>query len=374
MTDEARHHHYIPQCYLRGFAVRERKQHQVNVIDMTNKKAFTTSTRNICSVRDFNRMEIEGVAPDQLEKEIATFEGRAAESIRAVAASKKFEGEDRVYIINMMAALIVRNPQMRENMRDFQERILKMMVGMSLGTKERWESQVAQMKADGHPVREDVTYEQMKEFHDRGEYKIEVAREFHIGIELKSLESVIDALAARKWRLYHTNEETGYFITTDHPVVITWNKPDQVPFFMRDSPGFAMKGTEVIFPLTKGVVLLGRFDGEEGVEEAYQPFVAGCNTRMARFSYDQIYAVKKAFPYFGLAMELYFDKHFLERSLQWKKEIETDRPEIAEGTVQEWSAAGGPPMPKPAIKLKHREAKEWNEQAKFQWPPEPPDR
>ena len=247
------------------------------------------------------------------------FETQARDAILRVAKSRKFEGDDRIIILNLMALLAVRHPLMRENMRQFQERTMKLMMGLVLAKEERWEAQIRRMKEDGQAPDEDVTYEQIKEFHDRGQYTIEVAREFHIGAEFKMFEPVLQTLVARKWKLYYAGERQGHFITTDHPVVLTWNHPDEVPLMHRHSPGFAMIDTEVVFPLTHECFLLGRFEGMlNGSEEAYAPFIARCNTRMISHAFDFAVMINESFPYVIPPDQVYWDDKFMDRVKEYR--------------------------------------------------------
>lgn len=342
MATEARIHHYIPQAYLRGFGWKRGKNWYVHAANLKACKHIQPNTKNICAERDFLRVDIDGQPPDLLESEMGRFEGRAREAILRIAAQRKFEGQDRIVVLNLMALLAVRSPQMRENIRDFQERVLKMMMGTVLAKKERWETQIQQMKADGKAPDLELTYEQMKEFHDQDQYKIEVAREFHIGTELKVFEPVLRTLVARKWKLYYAGRDEGHFVTTDRPVVLTWNRPEDVPPMFRHSPGFGMLDTEVVFPLTSECFLLGRFEGmDDGVEEAYAPFIAYCNTRMISHAFDFAIMFDKAFPYVLPADQMHWDDKFMERAQRYR---ESNPPDM--DAEFEWNVEKGPPMPK----------------------------
>lgn len=370
MAVESRIHHYIPQSYLRGFGWKRGKNWYVNAADLKKLEYFQPNTKNICAERDFMRFEVEGHAPDKLENELGHFEGRAREAILNVSKTHTFDGEDKIHILNLMALLAVRSPQMRENMRDFQERVMKQVMSLSLATKERWEGQMEQLKASGKEVNEGVTYEQMKEFHERGEYTMSVRREFQIGVELKTHQTVLETLFGRKWKLFWASEGCGHFVTTDHPVVLTWNQPDQVPPMFRHSPGFAHIKTELIFPLTHHCLLLGRFeDMEDGVEEAYTNLIAHCNLRMISHAFDYAFMVDKSFPYIHPPDETYWDDKFMLRAADYRKK---NPPKDAEGF--EWNVEDGPPTPK-AVKIPRTtmEAKEFNEDPGFQWPPEIPE-
>jgi hypothetical protein len=283
------------------------------VANLASHQFFETNPRNVGGIRDFNRIEIEGFKPDALEGMLANFESEVAPAIRNVAESHLFEGEDRNTILNLIALLSVRSPQQRENWRQFEERVAKQIMGLTLATKERWEGQLRQMKAAGREVNEDVTYEQAKEFFERGEYDIVLNNEHHIKLEFKAHDVVLETLGNRRWTLYVSNDQTGCFVTSDRPVVLTWNKPHEIPVMMRRSPGFGMAETEVLFPLTKHLALLGCFEGQDGVRQADMPLVAGINLRMIQHAFDQVYSVKRVFPYIGPDGQFHHDRHFMER-------------------------------------------------------------
>jgi hypothetical protein len=317
MATEARHHHHIPQFYLRGFAARLGKgDYKLTVANVAAGNFFETNPRNVGAERDFNRIEIEGHAPDALEQSLAGFEAEVAESFRRVAESHKFEGDDRRNILNLIALLAVRSPQMREHVRKMQQELMKKMLSISLASKRRWEQQEARMIAAGKgppPGEPRLTYEEVKEFHERGEYDILLDRGYQIGLELRTHDPVLHALAARKWTLYTSDDGTGCFVTTDRPVMLTYAKPMEVPLFYRNSPGFGMPETEVMFPLTQHMTLAGMFEGGESIVKANTDTVARANTKMIHGSFGQVYMPKRAIPHLDTDLKLYHDENFMER-------------------------------------------------------------
>src|SRR4029078_201778 len=217
-------------------------------------------------------------------------------------------------ILNLIALLSVRSPQQRENWRPFQENVAKQVMDLALASRERWEGEMRQMKKAGWELNDNITYEQLKDFHERGEYEIAVNQEWHIGLELKGFDVVLRTLVHRKWRLYATTEETGWFVTSDRPVVLTWNHPEKIPVMMRKSPGFGATDTEVYFPLSHKIALVGVFeDVGEGTYEASFELVAKANVRMILAAFEQVYTIKKTFPYIGPDRAAYYDQHFMER-------------------------------------------------------------
>ncbi len=294
---EARNHHWIPQCYLKGFAKSRSKNAKLFVADAISRKTFETIPRNVASARDFNRIDVPGVPPNQIESDYARFEGLVDKALERMAISKEF-GDDEAYnlILNLIALLAVRNPRMREHSQEFQERIIKRMMELTVATKEHYEASL------GTPVRGDVvesdqavTYEAMRDFVERDEYTIEVSTTGHVRQELELVDTVLPLLGKRHWLLIRAPANSGGFITSDDPVVLVWSeRKNRGPF---SSPGFGLRDTEVIFTVTRDLAMLGVFDGEVGVREARPETVAQINGIIVAHSNRQIYARDDRFRY-----------------------------------------------------------------------------
>ena len=65
-------------------------------------------------------------------------------------------------------------------------------MSLALSTRERWEGQVRQARAAGY-IKEglDASYDTMKDFFERGRYKVEVATERHIQLELSTFDKLL---------------------------------------------------------------------------------------------------------------------------------------------------------------------------------------
>ena len=267
------------------------------VVDAVGRKTFETVPRNVASARDFNRIDVPGMPPNQIESDVANFEGLVAKALERMANTKRFgDEEDHNLILNLMALLSARNPRMRENSRSFHERVAKIVMNTTLSSKERYESSFKRAARDGFvdPNRK-ATYESMREFVDRGEYTINVSTTCHVERELKLADTILPLLGARTWLLITAPQGAGGFITSDHPVVLEWSeRKDRGLFF---SPGFGLRGTEVIFAVTQEMVMLGTFDGRRGAIEATPEVVAQFNGIIAAHSNRQIYAKDDRFRY-----------------------------------------------------------------------------
>src|SRR3990167_7899452 len=102
---KARGHHYISQCYLKGFTELGTKASTFTVLDLEKKEILPNqNSMNFCKKRDFNRGEYKALDPNALE----TFLGNEVEpkfdrALRNIERTIKFEGEDRELILNLIA-------------------------------------------------------------------------------------------------------------------------------------------------------------------------------------------------------------------------------------------------------------------------------
>jgi hypothetical protein len=292
----SRNHHYIPQCYLRGFSKNGGKKSMLTVLDLEKKNFFETSTRNIGAVRDFNRVEIKGKNPDFLENSLSGFEGQTASAIKNISATERFEGNDKIAILNLIALLAIRTPNVRENRRMNHEILIKRTMDIALSSNKRYESFRKNMANDGEIYSESITYEDVKQFHENGRYIIELPSEIHIQTEFASIDTVLPYLFQRKWLLFSAkNQDPLNFITTDRPVVLNWCNPQNVGKAIRNYPGYGLNDTEVIFPISKSLFLHGEFDGHEGTRYADDRLIACMNTKMIMSAYKQVYSSTRRF-------------------------------------------------------------------------------
>jgi Protein of unknown function (DUF4238) len=214
---------------------------------------------------------------------------------RVKAAKSLANTEDRDAVMNLISALTIRNPRQRSTINNFVGEIAQRVAEVGLVTKEGWESQVKQMKAAGiWDENSNVSYEDMKKFIEGRRYKIEVAKEFNVAMEIDQHDGLLQHLGNRKWQILVANEGSGGFVTTDVPVCLQWSDgQDHGPF----SPGFGVKGTEVIFPISTTLALRGSFEGEENMVEADIFTVGSINSIIISNAEKQVYAHDFSFNY-----------------------------------------------------------------------------
>jgi len=291
-----RKHHYVPQFYLRGFADAE---NQLFTVDAKAPRCFNSSPEGIAAERDFNRIDAEGVPPDALEKEIAKLEGAIAPSIQRVRSEASF-GQDSVYrddIINLITLLAVRNPRKRKDMDCLLTGLFQAMISMPFESKERWEAVVAQMKEGGQwPKDAPTDFEGHKKFVEENKDKLRPHKNLQLEMELDQLTQMYPYFDARRWRILKAGEETGGFVTTDHPVCVH-RSGEGINYGQQFAPGYGLSDQNILFSLSPTVALIGRLEGEEDMIEANRHCVASVNATIMGYAMRQIYARDDQFYY-----------------------------------------------------------------------------
>ncbi len=293
----ARQHHYIPKFYLNGFTAAHQKKPKVFVYDL-EKNAWLdkpTNIKNIGTIRDFNRVDVQGHAPDALEKSLSSFEADISKALRSVCESDEMPlDDDLIYLMNLMTLISIRNPRVRKNHDRFIKNIVEQTTALTLATKDRFESSVRQMKAAGHGVDlPDVSYEDVLKFHNEKQYTIEINNGMFVAGEFKAFDTVVKLLWKRNWIFVKAAKDAGHFVTSDHPVHLRWSDPKLAAGFL--SPGHGVAGTEVIFPVSKDTALVGRFEGEERTITANRHLVALINSLTIKGCDRQVYSSQDDF-------------------------------------------------------------------------------
>ncbi|MCA0057321.1 DUF4238 domain-containing protein [Mesorhizobium sp. B261B1A] len=281
-------HHFIPQFYLRGFSdAVDRRKSQVFVFDQSTKRSFRTLVRNIGARRNFFRIDVEGFDPNHVEDGMAEIEGEIAPLLEEVIATKSFPSDAHFSSIMMlMGNVAVRNPRFRSMIEDLHVKVANGMIRTTVKDKDRYHDSIREAREKGAPIRDDISYEDMKEFVERGEYNIAIDQTYLIGLELDSVPTVVEQLASRSWSFASAPPATT-FITCDDPVVLAWADGQDRGLY---SPGFGVLGTIVMFPIAPELALIGLFVKQPPNRSFRRDQVADMNTSIAKNSTKQLYA------------------------------------------------------------------------------------
>ena len=291
----ARNHHYLPQCYLKRFTKGCSKKSKLVVYDIHERKVFETIPRNVGSARDFNRVDFKGLDPNSIENAMAVFENKVDNAIKEVEETKRFQGDSKNTLLSFLSLVNVRSPKMREHWRKNQEKVFKKIFDLSLETEDRWSSITNNMQSHGYDTRSGFDYLTMKELHESGCCEFDVTREHQLHREFISLEVIFNSLLERSWMLLEASEQSGPFITTDNPVVLSWITPNHVPSIYQNSPGHGLSETRVYFPLSKKLALIGEFGSLCDYMIAPDQLVASLNHVELFYLDRQLYVPKRQF-------------------------------------------------------------------------------
>src|SRR6201999_3666140 len=94
--------------------------------------------------------------------------------------------------------------------------------------------------------------------------------------EIDQHNQAAERLWDKKMGLIIGSDHSGGFVTTDDPGAIRWTDgQDHV-----NRPGLAEDNSEIIFPLSTKLALIGRSEGEDDVVNADTPTVAEINSHI----------------------------------------------------------------------------------------------
>jgi hypothetical protein len=229
---------------------------------------------------------------------LSGFESELSVALERIIASRSIKDQNnRALLFNLMALMAIKSPRHRENSRRVIERIMKVMMGLATATPERWASHVQHLKAEGAiESKADTDYRKMRDFVEADRYKIEVGRAWHLELELKkSFKAVLPFFFGRKWILFRAPPNTTGFVTSDNPVCLMWSDPARRGGFRQ--PGHGLRGTQIVFPISHEMAIIGAFEAHDEQVDASEPLVAQINGTIILYADRQIYARDDQFPY-----------------------------------------------------------------------------
>ena len=179
MKNVARNHHFVAQGYRAGFT--DDGTHdgthdgRLTVFDLVSRKTFRTRPRNVAAQRDFNRVDLEGRTPDDLERSLGDFEGKAISAIRCVQERGGHLTDDELnHVVTLMTLLVVRNPRLRRAVNTARRHEVRIIGDILTSDRRIYEHHVAKAKRDGFvPKHMDVPFEEIAEFVKADQYTVE---------------------------------------------------------------------------------------------------------------------------------------------------------------------------------------------------------
>lgn len=128
----------------------------------------------------------------------------------------------------------------------------------------------------GAKISENVSFDDVKEFVEEGEFRIEFPTGTNLHVELHAFDKLLPILGQRWWSVLIAPDNGPEFICSDHPVVLVWKRGGAGPV------GFGLRNTEVYFPFDRRVGFYGTYeDPLKRIVECSPGNVATMNMRVA---------------------------------------------------------------------------------------------
>jgi hypothetical protein len=286
-----RRHHYIPEFYLANFTSTGKKDDFLWVLAQQQASQWKATPKNIAHKRDFYRIDVDDLEPTYIESGLSEFEGKTASVIERISESRSLpKGDDFLILMNFVALMAVRVPGFRDNMSKSFSDLNKKVMRLITAKPERWESEVSKLKKKGYKLEEDISYEQMKRFVDKDQYKVETDQNYLIGIMFELMDTILPPLIDRKWTMVVIEDNENKFICSDNPVTLDWIEPID----LGHPPGFGMPNSLVIFPISANIAILGCFEKHLDIKMTKKG-IAVINSIIGRKSERFIYSAEKNF-------------------------------------------------------------------------------
>jgi hypothetical protein len=288
----AKRHHFISQCYLRGFAA-DPGAAMLHVSDFKVHKQFRASTSDVALEKDFHTVDIPGQPPDVVEKQLGTFESDLGPALRRiVAAGSLADDADRSLLFFFMALLTIKNPRMRDVVGAFMSNSADMMMRMKASDPRAWEAEMLRAKAEG-TIPQDSDTEQLRNLILQGAFAFSVSTPGHLHVEFDLVGKLLPYFHGRKWTLCRAvDADRTAFVTSDDPVCLEWRDQTRT-----EPPGLGRRGTAITFPVANELAIIGTFEGQGRVVEADDNTVAMINGNVIAPANRQIYARADDFVY-----------------------------------------------------------------------------
>jgi len=281
-------HHYVSKFYLKNFTKSGGSKEKLFAYDKSKNHYFQSNPKDICFIKNFNTISYPG-KEYILEHELAKIESDISTSFNNVIGKFAYPNEEQLdHILTFMTLTALRNPKMRTLFDDFYRQIIDRMMMLTYATEERY---LDQCKQAGIKEEDILPYEKQKAFvMDKSRYTIDINHEVHIENELKTVEMLIELLHNRKWHLIVSNDLHGKFITSDYPVSLT-SQIDRGPYGV----GFGLPQTEVTFPISKSLALIGTFEdlNPQKIIFATPALVNELNLRTFNAANKQVFSTSK---------------------------------------------------------------------------------
>lgn len=281
-------HHYVPVAYLRGFTRDGSESTPLWIHDLESARSRDGIPRSTAYENHFYRMEAAKDDPTFVERAFHLVEGPLPQIIDRIRATGCIpDGDDYNVLMNFIAAQYVRGPNYRATIRNMRDQFDKIVLRSFVANETAYRETLRRVSDSGRDVSGAPEYEAMKEFVRKEEFVCALSQDEYISHMLEGIDKVLPYIGSRAWHLTKFEDECGPLICTDNPVALEWMRAHP-PFL---APGVALRGTGLVVPLTRDLLLEGSLDETQNtVATGNRMNAARANVRIlkqaVRFAYS----------------------------------------------------------------------------------------
>ena len=301
-------HHFISQFYLRPFADIEIKkgedQYILQVLDKTNGKTYPTNVSKIGYMHQFNRLENYISDPNELENELAGFEGKLSQIIGRIIRTNKLDDKAQDAVVNLMALFASRRPTGREHIQAETNRAEHALYSLLYH-----DPALSEGRSDG------VTHQMIRQAIEEGQAQpTEYTQDQLIQTEFVLVRDCFRDLSKRKWSVIDNSHTNVRFITSDNPVVLYIPEKGISP--LNFSGNLMIKEGIVYFPISPELALYGTLSSDIH-PEITDHFAAKLNTLMVNFADERLLYNRNGFKVIAENGEYETEQEIKRRVNEW---------------------------------------------------------
>lgn len=256
-------HHYIPVFYLNGFT---NSSDCLWIYDKDDKGMFESSPEGIAYENHyFSFINPQGERDSEtVENMISELEGEFSKVTKKILNFEELSIQDRINFALFVSSMMVRVPNMRDNIRKSTAEMIKHISVFMASHKENFERMMGRYERDtGNKV--GMSLEESRQWMvNPDNYTVDVDSQYATGVALSLLEGFAKVLFQMKWAFLKAADDYK-FLTGDNP--LSYIDPTHNPrsFY---GVGIANKNIEITLPLSKELAAFGSWKHREGYLQA----------------------------------------------------------------------------------------------------------
>lgn len=284
----ARKHHFVSQFYLRNFSTGDGHKSELCAFERETGESFSIKVKDAAAKRDFNRLDIENVDQNELEKKLAEIEAICATQFSRIIENQSLDFHSHDALVTFIALMFLNGQQVRNGIEDMLDGMGKLQTDMFFNQDNLHEKL-------GVTIEE---AEQAKKAYQDGAFRLKANQNYTLKLQFSHLDMIRSGIEKRKWAIFHT-PENNQFITSDNPVCLQWLESGYKRFGdIAPIPSLFAPESSLIFPISSNLIIFGCLEKdfpEGGSMIASAEEVASLNGAIAKNSLRHFYSKDKDF-------------------------------------------------------------------------------